>query len=202
MRALLNLGVVTAAVLLTGCVSKYVSPVEVTRFTGDQPQLLGSGPIAVQPGPNIQPGSLEMAVFQDAVARKLHDLGYVVTSDANAQVAEVTVDRFVEQPGYGGNGSNVGVGVGAAGGDGWYGGSSVGVGVGIDLTPRPADRYNTELRVMIKPAAGGLALWEGRARFIATTNTPQAQPQAAADKLADALFAGFPGQSGETIEVE
>ena len=200
MKPLFRLGAIASALLLTGCVSTYVSPVEVTRFTGEQPQLLGSGPIAVQPGPKFEAASLEMAVFQEAVAGKLRELGYVVTNDPAAQVAEISVDRFVEQPGY--NRSPVSVGVGAAGGDGWYGGSSVGVGIGLDLTPRPADRYNTELRVMIKPAAGGLALWEGRARFTATANTQQAQPQVAAAKLADALFTGFPGLSGETIEVE
>jgi hypothetical protein len=54
---------------------------------------------------------------------------------------------------------------------------------------------------MIKPAAGGTALWEGRARFAASTNSDYAESQAAAAKLAAALFGGFPGQSGETIEV-
>jgi hypothetical protein len=54
---------------------------------------------------------------------------------------------------------------------------------------------------MIKPAAGGTALWEGRARFTATVNSDFASTEAAAAKLADALFGGFPGQSGETIEV-
>ena len=55
---------------------------------------------------------------------------------------------------------------------------------------------------MIKPAQGGTALWEGRARFAATANSGFAETQAAATKLADALFGGFPGQSGATIEVE
>ena len=56
--------------------------------------------------------------------------------------------------------------------------------------------------MVIRPASATDALWEGRARFTATVNSDYADRQAAAAKLADALFSGFPGQSGETIEVE
>ena len=197
MKTFISLSAIASAVLLAGCTTTYVSPVEVTRFTGDQPQALGSGPIAVRAGPGGQPDSLELNVFRDAVARQLQDQGYVIISGEAPQVAEVTLDMFVEQPGY--NSSPVSVGGGVAGGS--YG-SSAGVGVGIDLTPRPSERLHRELRVMIKPTDGGIALWEGRARFTASTNSDFAPTEAAATKLAGALFAGFPGQSGETIEVE
>ena len=196
MRTLLNLSAVASALLLAGCTTSYVSPVEITRFTGDQPQVLGSGPISVRAGPGAPPDSLELNVFRDAVARQLQGLGYVIISGEAPQVAEITVNQMVEQPGY--NNSPVSVGGGVAGGS--YG-SSAGVGVGIDLTPRPSERVHRELRVMIKPAEGGTALWEGRARFAASANSGFADTQAAATKLADALFGGFPGQSGETIEV-
>ena len=197
MRNLLRLSAIAAAGLLAGCTTTYVSPVEVTRFTGDQPQALGSGPIAVRAGPGAPEESLELNVFRDAVGRELQEHGYVVVDGDAPQVAEVTFDQFAEQPGY--NHSPVSAGGGVAGGS--YG-SSAGVGVGIDLTPRPAERLHRELRVMIKPAQGGTALWEGRARFTATVNSDFAETQAAATKLADALFGGFPGQSGETIEVK
>jgi len=198
----LRIAALLAPIALGACVAPpYVSRVEVTRFTGDEPQLLGTGPIAVIAPPGLDQDSLEASVFQNAVANELHQLGYIVTGDMAQQVAEVSVEQFVETAGHR-NGSSVGVGVGGSSG-GWYGsGGGVGVGVGLDLTPRPADRYTRELRVMIKPAAGGLALWEGRARFTASANSNMAQTDAAAAKLADALFAGFPGQSGETIEVE
>jgi hypothetical protein len=197
MRTLLRLSAVAVALLVTGCTTTYVSPVEVTRFTGDQPQVLGSGPIAVRAGPTAAPDSLELNVFRDAVARELQQQGYVIIDGEAPQVAEVTVDLFSEQPGY----SNSPVSVGGGVGGGSYG-SSAGVGIGIDLSPRPSERIHRELRVMIKPAQGGTALWEGRARFTATANSGFAETQAAATKLADALFGGFPGQSGETIEVE
>jgi len=196
MRTLARLGALATAMLLAGCTTTYVSPVEVTRFTGDRPQVLGSGPIAVRAGPGVAADSLELNLFRDAVARQLQQLGYVIINGDAPQIAEVTVDQFVEQPGY--RNSPVSVGGGVAGGS--YG-SSAGVGVGIDLTPRPSERVHRELRVMIKPADGGTALWEGRARFAASANSDFADTQAAATKLAGALFGGFPGQSGETIEV-
>ena len=78
----------------------------------------------------------------------------------------------------------------------------MGLGVGINLGgSRPAEQIDTELRVVIKPSGGINALWEGRARFTASANSDYADQRAAAAKLADALFSGFPGRSGETIEV-
>jgi hypothetical protein len=184
------------AVLLAGCTTTYVSPVEVTRFTGDQPQALGSGPIAVRSGPGASPDSLELGLFREAVARELQEQGYVIIDGEAPQVAEVSVGLSVEQPDE--RGSPVSGGVGVGGGS--YG-SGAGVGIGIDLSPRASERLHRELRVMIKPAQGGTALWEGRARFSATANSDFAETRAAANRLADALFSGFPGQSGETIEV-
>src|SRR6478736_8065230 len=198
MRTLARLSALACAALLAGCTTTYVSPVEVTRFVGDQPHVLGSGPIAVRAGPGDAPDSLELGLFRDAVARELQGLGYVVVDGDAPQIAEVTVAQMVEQPGF--NNQPVSGGVGVGGGTHTRG-TSVGVGVGIDLTPRPADRLHRELRVMIKPADGGTALWEGRARFAASTNSDYAETQAAAGKLAGALFGGFPGHSGETIEV-
>lgn len=185
-----------AAALLAGCATPaYVSPVEVTRFTGDQPAQLGRGSIAVRAAPG-QADSFELPAYQSAVAAELAQLGYSVTSGDASQVAEVRLDRFTSQAGGGRSPVDVGVG----GSTGSYG-SGVGVGLGINLGGRPADRIQTEMRVMIRPASGGTALWEGRARLTATTNSDYASAQASAAKMADALFAGFPGQSGETIEV-
>ena len=188
-----------ALALAAGCTTPaYVSPVEVTRFTGDSPALLGSGPIAVVPAPGTPADSWEYAAFQGAVADELAQLGYIVTGDMAQQVAEVSVRRAVAVN-EGGRRSPVSVGVG--GSTGSYG-SGVGMGVGINLGgSRPAEQIDTELRVVIKPSGGINALWEGRARFTATANSDYADQRAAAGKLAEALFSGFPGRSGETIEV-
>jgi len=188
-----------ALALVAGCTTpSYVSPVEVTRFVGESPATLGVGPIAVVPAPGTTADSWEYAAFQAAVADELADLGYIVTGDMAQQVAEIGVRRFVAR-GDGGRRSPVNVGVG--GSTGSYG-SGVGLGVGINLGGnRPTEQIDTELRVVIKPSGGLNALWEGRARFTATGNSDYADQRAAAGKLADALFGGFPGRSGETIEV-
>jgi hypothetical protein len=196
MRTLTSLA---ALALLAGCTTPaYVSPVEVTRFTASQPTPLGRGPIAVRAAPGERADDGEVAAFQSAVAAELRELGYTVTDNAS-QVAEVRVQRLVAR-GEIGRRSPVSVGVG--GSTGSYG-SGVGVGLGINLGGggRPAEQIDTQLQVMIRPSAGGDALWEGRARFTATSNSNFADQRAAAGKLADALFDGFPGRSGETIEV-
>ena len=185
-----------AALLLAGCTTTYVSPVEVTRFVGPAPTLLGRGPIAVETAPGEDTGSWEHTAFQAAVGDRLTRLGYVVTGDMAQQVAEISVQRFVAQPG---RHSPVSVGVG--GSTGGYYGSGVGAGIGIDLSPRPGPAVDTLLRVVIRPSGGGDALWEGRAHFLATQNSRYGDQRAAAQHLADALFSGFPGRSGETIEV-
>lgn len=197
MKASVLLAVLAPAVLLAACATPaYVSPVEVTRFVGDRPGVLASGPIAVQAAPGTRADSWEYAAFHAAVADELAKLGYVVTGDMAQQVAEISVQRFVDQ----GGGSHSPVDVGVGGSTGTYG-SGVGVGIGLNLGGRPANRIDTELRVAIKPSGGVNALWEGRARFTATDNSAYADQRAAAARLAGALFSGFPGRSGETIEV-
>jgi hypothetical protein len=185
------------AALLAGCATPaYVSPVEVTRFTAPE-ATLGSGTIALRPGPGDPADSWDYSTYQSAVAAELSRLGYTVTGEGARQEAVITVRRNVLRAG--GERSPVNVGVG--GSTGSYG-SGVGLGVGFNLGGgRPTERIDTELRVSIVPAGGTDALWEGRARFTASANSDYGTRQAAAAKLASALFAGFPGRSGETIEV-
>ena len=72
MKTLARLSAIAAAALLAGCTTTFVSPVEVTRFIGDQPQALGSGPIAVRAGVGTDQDSLEASIFRDAVALATH----------------------------------------------------------------------------------------------------------------------------------
>ena len=175
----------------------YVSPVEVTRFTGSAPNLLGTGPLAVRAAPGQVPGSWEYAAFESAVAQELARIGYTVSGGAAGQVAEIRVERVVEP----GESRRSPVSVGVGGGTGSFG-SGVGAGIGINLGGSGrSEQIDTQLHVMIRPAAGGDALWEGRANVSATANSDYADQRAAAGKLAEALFDGFPGRSGETIEV-
>jgi hypothetical protein len=193
----LILSSLAAALALAGCTQTVVTPVSVTRFTGEQPARLGAGTIAVRAAPGEPAGTLEFAAWEQAVAFELAELGYQVVTGPASQVAEVRVERFTDAPG--GRRSPVGVGVG--GSTGSYG-SGVGVGIGLDLSGPPPEVTGNQLGVVIRDNAGGQALWEGRAEFSASSNSDYASAQAAARKMADALFAGFPGESGATIEVK
>ncbi len=185
-----------AALALAGCVAP-TGPVEVTRFHAADTAPLARGTISVEPGPGQVAGSLEWQAYQGAVARELVRLGYAEAPPGQgAQVALVSLvrDRFRPER----NRSPVSVGVG--GSTGSYG-SGVGLGVGIDLSGRPAEQVATRLSVTIRQRAATTALWEGRADYTVKASSPLAQTSLGAPKLAAALFEGFPGNSGETIEV-
>lgn len=182
------------ALALAGCVAP-VGPVEVTRF--HVPDARFGGPIAVVPAPGMSETSLELRAYQSAVARELVRAGYAERGPAGAQIAEVRLMRRTWQP----ERQRGPVSVGVGGGGGSFG-SGVGMGVGIDLSGRPAAQTETELAVAIKDRAGGRTLWEGRAQFIVRADSPLAQTDLGAAKLAEALFRGFPGNSGETILVK
>ena len=91
--------------------------------------------------------------------------------------------------------------VGAGGSTGSYGGG-VGLGIGINLGGDSGKRVVTRMSVSLRDGTSGKVLWEGRARLDAPAKSPLAQDGPAAQALAEALFTGFPGNSGETIEVE
>ncbi len=190
-------------VLLGGCATA-IPPVEVTRFHRiDAPSIAPTGTYSIVVPSSTDPLSLAHRDYHAAVARQLDWLGYrsAITMAAGEAdyLVTVTVDR-AERPADA-DGSGVSVGVG--GGTGGYR-SGVGVGVGLDLTRLLADRRDviaTRLSVQISRRGDSLALWEGRAESLARTGTPAAQSGLAADKLATALFADFPGRSGETISV-
>jgi hypothetical protein len=186
-----------AALALSGCVAP-TGPVEVTRFHALDTSVLGRGAIAVEPAAGISPDSLEWQAYRAAVVRQLALLGYSAAAPGSgAQVAQVRLDRRTYRPER--NRGPVSVGVG--GSTGSYG-SGLGLGIGIDLSGKPPEQVETELGVTIKERAGMRALWEGRASFTVRASSPLAQSDLGAAKVAEALFKGFPGRSGETIEVK
>ena len=58
----------------------------------------------------------------------------------------------------------------------------------------------TELSVRLRHGAD--AVWEGQAQSLTDTTAPDADTPSIAARLAQALFSGFPGDSGRTIEVK
>lgn len=187
-----------AALTLSACATA-PGPVEVTRFVApDRMAALGQGTIFVESTPGQDADSLALVPYKSAIAAQLQSLGYSETARGDAtQIASVSVERYVLSAG--GRRSPVSVGVG--GRTGSYG-SGVGLGVGINLGGGERDQVGTELAVTIRDAASGDALWEGRAEFRVDDNSPLAQSEANAQTLAAALFSEFPGNNGETVEVE
>lgn len=186
-----------ALAALSGCVTP-TGPVEVTRFHAADISALGKGTISVEPAPGADGNSLEWQSYQAAVQRQLALQGYAeAPTGQGGQIALLRLSRATYQL----ERSSGPVSVGVGGSTGSYG-SGVGLGIGLNLSPRPAEQVQTELGVIIKDRASGKALWEGRASFAVRASSPLADTALGAAKMSEALFQGFPGQSGETIQVQ
>lgn len=194
-------GALVMTLLASGCVSP-AGPVEAVRFVSpDRGGELGRGPIRVVAGEGMDSAALEYRSYATAVERELERVGYQVlpvgaAAGAGVQTASVRIARSVLSPLDDDRGA---VSVGLGGGTGGFG-SGVGVGIGINLGGKPKDRIATEIFANIR-AADGTVLWEGRASVEAKAGSPMAETQLNASKLAQGLFTGFPGESGETISV-
>ena len=84
-------------------------------------------------------------------------------------------------------------------------GRHVGVGGGVTFPvgkSRTSEIIGTQLAVQIKRRSDGTVIWEGRAVSEARSGTPYADPGAAVQRLATALFRDFPGETGRTITVK
>jgi len=199
MKKIAMLTAAVAILALSGCVAP-TGPIEVTRFHAADVSPLGKGTIAVVPAPGIDGNSLEWKTYQGAVQRQLTLLGYgePAAGAASAQLAELRISRSTFRPERSGGGP---ISVGVGGSTGSYG-SGLGIGIGLNLSPRPAQRVATEIAVVIKDRATMQPLWEGRASYTVAASSPLADTALGAAKMSEALFRGFPGNSGETIEVK
>jgi hypothetical protein len=182
---------------LTGCVTP-VGPVEVTRFHVEDVSPLGKGMIAVEPAPGSDGTTLEWQTYRGAVMHQLIRLGYSeAPAGSGDQVATLRLARSTLQP----DGRSSPVSIGLGGSTGSYG-SGLGLGIGFNLSPKPKAQIATDLAVSIRERASGKMLWEGRASFTVGSGSPLATTALAAPKMSEALFQGFPGQSGETIQIK
>lgn len=186
------------ALSLSACATA-APPVEVTRFHVGDPAR--SGTIAVEEmlgNPDI---SLEFRTYASVVAQQWQQVGFTTApAGANSDyVALVSFRRSFRPTGPDRSGKPVSVGVGGGIGSGGY--SGLGVGIGINLSGKPKDRVMTEMQMQLRRRSDQATIWEGRAMTQAREGTPDAQPVAAAQKLASALIGGYPGESGRTITV-
>ncbi len=186
-----------AALALSGCATG-PSPARVTRFHLGQP--IAPAEIAVEPRPGLDPQSLEFRSYADAVASELARLGFRQAASVGRSelVAVVDVARMSREGPPRESPFRIGIGGASFGG-------STGVGGGVSFPvgkARSSEVVGTQLAVQIKRRSEGTIIWEGRASAEARGDTPAADPQASVTRLAHALFAGFPGESGRTITVK
>lgn len=196
-RLRIILPALAATALLGGCATS-TPQARVTRFHTAQP--IERADIAIEPR---QPGgdaSLSFESHAAAVARALEAQGFRRAAETrrSTYVALVEVSRITREVGPARSPASIGIGLGTGGGHFGVGGS-VQIPVG---KPRAREAVRTELFVQIKRRVDGQALWEGRAETEADIKAGAADATTTIDRLADALFRGFPGESGKTITVK
>ncbi len=201
MKAGLTIAAAGAALTLAGCATAPMSaPVEVSRFHLDP---LDRGTLAAEPTSTGWASSLESQIYTGAVGNALMQYGYTPPAPGTTAqyVAMVGVTRTLRDGAP--RRSPVTVGIGGGGYSGGYSGG-VGLGGGVSF-PIGKARYRhivmTDMSVQIRRRSDGTVVWEGHAQTAADTDAPDARADAEAAKLANAIFRGFPGESGRTITV-
>jgi hypothetical protein len=185
------------ALALAGCASQ-VPPATVTRFNIGQP--IAPGSFAIEPRDPAVGASLEFDNYAKAVSEQLVRLGFTPGAQPlkSELVATIAIDRESRQAGPARSPFSIGLGGGSFGG-------GVGVGGGVSFPvgkARAPYATRTQLGVQLKRRSDLSVIWEGRAMIEARQGTPYASPTAAVQKLSEALFKGFPGESGQTITVK
>jgi len=191
----------TAALMVTGCATAPASfPTEVTRYRADE---VGRGTIALVPDEGIDNGP-EYQVYALAVGDALAKQGYTLVPDGSMSVYVAKIGFHTEaRPVRERSPFSIGLGGGTWSGNGGGGGVGLGGGVSFPIG-RGRDREDalSMLSVKINQRQGDLGVWEGRAQSRAIGVVGNAVADKLAPKLATALFTGFPGDSGRTIEVK
>jgi len=192
------------AMALAGCTtSPRPGPIDVTRYHLGQPMERTS--VSFEPMSGAVQVNPEYQVYADAVQTELERLGYVHagTGTESGYIAGISFTRiskgFVkDRPPV-----TIGIGGGSFSGGGRRGGTGVGLGgdVGFGIGGKTREVFTGELWVQLRRRANNSVIWEGRAQTQAV-GIENAQPAATAQRLAQALFKDFPGESGVTITVK
>lgn len=185
-----------SALALAGCAAQ-APETRVTRFHLGQP--IARGKIAVESRDPAASKELEYQAYARAVADELARQGFSLAPGVaqSELVAVIDASRgsraMYKEP----SPFSIGIGGGTFG-------RHVGVGGGVNFPigeGKTREIIGTELAVQIKRRSDGTVIWEGRAMNETRTGTPYSEPAAAAQRLAAALFQGFPGESGRTVTV-
>ena len=204
MRSILALALTGAG--LAACTTVSLPPTEVLRYHLGEP--IDRGTVAVQPL-STGPASLEFKSYAAAVQSELLKSGYgVPAAGAKPQfIATVAFTRTTQAGPPRQSPISIGIGGGGFSGGGGRrgGGGGVGLGGGVGFPIGGGGRSAilvTELSVQIKRSADQSPVWEGRAQSFTDARKADATTDIQAGKLARALFMGFPGESGRTIQVK
>jgi hypothetical protein len=214
-RTVLTLAAPAALLALGGCATGF--PAQVSRFQ-QMPAPAGQSFVLQAADPRDR-GGIEFGRYADLVRRHLVALGYSEAPSAAAASLVVTLDYGVDRgrqqverrpsafgpwggwgpygfhrPFYGGYGRFGGFGrFGRSpfywGWDDpfWFGGSEIDV----------STVYTSFLDLDIKRTTDGKSVFEGTARARSATD----RLQALVPNLVEAMFTGFPGNSGETVRI-
>jgi hypothetical protein len=188
---------------LAGCATTTpLPPTEVIRYHLGEP--IERGTIVVEPLTGGTAPSLEFETYAAAVRGELTRAGYAPAAPG-ARPAFVAIVSYARSNQVGPprrSGLSIGIGGGGFSGGRRGGGVGLGGGVGIPIGGGGANAVVvTELTVTIKRRVDQSPVWEGRAQGVADARGASADAATQAGKLASALFTGFPGESGRTIEV-
>jgi hypothetical protein len=197
----LRAGALLLAASLAGCATTENgadggrSGTEVTRYHLGNP--IARGQIAIEAADPRDTATPEFRIFSDIVGRQLTQLGWTVVNTVpnSEQVAIVAVSRGSRET-YKRPPVSIGIGGGTGG---WHGGVGGGASFGVGGGPRQV--VGTLLDVRIKRRSDGTVFWQGQATTEMPAASADAQPAAAVEKLAAALFRDFPGESGRTIRL-
>jgi hypothetical protein len=194
---------VALAIGLSACATPFKA--DVSRFAVPLPAPQGQSFAVVAEDPKLA-GGLEFATYANSVAAEMQELGYVRAAAPESADLLVRFDYRVDGgrervrtdfngagafgPAWGPWGGWGGRGFGAWGfgfNDPFFGGPNV----------RSYTIYTSGIDLKIDRAADGQRLFEGKAEAVSRSNRlPRLVPN-----LVDAMFTGFPGNSGETLRI-
>lgn len=188
--AFLRSGAILLALAAAGCASRggggdSAGGVDVARFHLGE-MTIARAQIAIEPFDRADANRAEYPAYAAAVARELARLGWTVAPAGarSEQIALIDVEQGSREAIAALTAARVGRGVAAP----------VPSGNAAGITA-------TLLEVGIRRRSDGTVFWEGRAVTEAPTGTAEARSAAAVERLANALFRDFPGESGRTIRV-
>ncbi len=185
---------------------------DVSRFTVPLPAPQGQTFAVVAEDPRLA-GGLEFATYANEVAGELTKLGYARAASPESADMLVRFDYRVDngrervRTDLGGGGFGAGFGAGRWGPwgpwGGWGGGPYGAWGLGFNdpflggPNVRSFTVYTSAIDLKIDRRVDGQRLFEGKAEAVSRSN----RLPALVPNLVDALFTGFPGNSGETLRI-